>query len=309
MIRIINRFLSYVEIRTKIASVLPFFLGLFYAMYGYRQISVKNTGLFFISMLFFDMATTALNNYIDTQTNDKPLQFQKGTAKFIFYLLFFLAVITGLLLVFHTGLVVLFCGALCFMIGILYTFGPAPISHMPLGEIFSGIFMGFFIPFLVVLINAPKESLVTYSLNELVLQIYLNLEGLFKLAVIALPAICVTANIMLANNICDLEADIQAKRFTLPYYMGKGNALRLFSGLYYMAFAAIIAMAALKILPLYVIAAVAPAVLVQKNIAVFNKRQSKEETFPLSVQNFVMIILPLIVIAAVSAVVQKTFGI
>ena len=36
------------------------------------------------------------------------------------------------------------------------------------------------------------------------------------------------ANIMLANNICDVEEDIINNRFTLPYYLGKKNAFNLF---------------------------------------------------------------------------------
>ena len=304
MIHIIKRFLSYVEIRTKIASVLPFLLGLFYSVYAYGQISLRNTALFFVSMLLFDMATTALNNYIDTKTNKSTLQFHKAAARLIIYFLLLSAIVAGLALVFNTSLVVLFCGALCFFIGIFYTFGPAPISRMPLGELFSGVFMGFFIPFLVVLINAPVQSLVYFSFSGMVLQLNFNIEDLIKLAVITVPAICGVANIMLANNICDIETDIQVNRFTLPFYIGKKNALRLFAFLYYAAFAATVTAAALRILPLYTLLALLAVVIAQRNIAVFKTQQSKEKTFPLSVQNFIMIMVPLIIITAVAAAVR-----
>lgn len=302
MIFIIKRLLNYVEIRTKFASVLPFLLGSSYAFYVYRQVNLKNTLLFFISMLFFDMATTALNNNIDIKTNGKQLQFSKKTANLIFFILLLIATLIGLILVLNTSLIVLFCGALCFAVGIFYTFGPAPISRMPLGEIFSGFFMGFFIPFLVVFINAPGDSLVYFSFNNLVLQLWFNIAGLFNLAIITVPAICGIANIMLANNICDMQEDIKLNRFTLPYYIGKRNALRLFACLYYMAFSAIIAIAVLKILPLYVLSVIFALIIVQKNISVFKKQQSKEKTFPLSVQNLIIIILPLIIIMALAAI-------
>ncbi|MGV8906735.1 MAG: 1,4-dihydroxy-2-naphthoate polyprenyltransferase [Acetobacterium sp.] len=297
----LKQFLKYVEIQTKIASLLPFLLGLFYVLYVYGQLNLINTLLFFTSMLCFDMATTALNNYIDIKTNGKQLQFSKKIAKRLFFGLLFMAMLTGILLVLNTGFIVLFCGALCFAVGIFYTFGPAPISRMPLGEIFSGFFMGFFIPFLVVYINASGDSLVNFSLHNGILQLWFNLEGLFKLFIITIPAICGIANIMLANNICDVEADIKVNRFTLPHYIGHKNALNLFAGLYYLSFAAVIVIAVLKILPIYVLFVLATLIIVQKNISVFRKLQSKEKTFALSVQNLVLILLPLIIVMVIAA--------
>jgi 1,4-dihydroxy-2-naphthoate octaprenyltransferase len=298
----IGRFLSYVEIRTKIASVLPFLLGLFYAVYTYGAASFRNTALFFVSMLFFDMVTTALNNTIDAKSGRHPLPFSQAVSKRILILLLIAAMVSGLALAFFTGLVVLTVGAMCFAVGIFYTFGPAPISRMPLGEVFSGVFMGFFIPFLTVYVNAPPQSLVGYAFAWPALRISLNLEGLFRLAVVCVPAVCTIANLMLANNICDLEADVKVSRFTLPYYIGVKNALRLFGALYAFAFLAVAAAGLIGILPLYVLLAVFPAVFVQKNIAAFRKRQSKAETFPLSAANLLLIMLPLDAAAALAAV-------
>jgi 1,4-dihydroxy-2-naphthoate octaprenyltransferase len=300
--KVLNRFFNYVEIRTKIASLLPFLLGLFYTMDAYGQIKTENTLLFFISMLFFDMATTALNNYIDTKTNHTPLPFSKKTAKLIFIVLFSVAVGFGVTLVFYTGLAVLFCGALCFAIGILYTFGPAPISRMPLGEAFSGVFMGFFIPLLTVLINAPATSLMYFFYQNGSLQINLHLAGLLRLSVVTIPAVCGIANIMLANNICDLASDIQVNRFTLPFYIGRKRAVSLFAALYYTAYGSIVCMAAFGIFPLYVLLALLTVIVVYKNISIFRKSQSKKDTFPLSVQNFILLMLPLIIIAAIGAI-------
>ncbi|KHS59025.1 1,4-dihydroxy-2-naphthoate prenyltransferase, partial [Listeria monocytogenes] len=68
--------------------------------------------------------------------------------------MFFIATGLGVWLVFRTDLLVLLIGFVCFCIGILYTFGPVPLSRMPLGEIFSGVTMGFGIFFLAVYVNA-----------------------------------------------------------------------------------------------------------------------------------------------------------
>lgn len=298
----IKRFFSYVEIKTKLASLLPFLLGLFYAHYRFGAPQWKNTVLFFASMIFFDMATTALNNYIDTGTNHKPLPFGTAAARAIFAFLFLAAVLFGLILVLRTGLVVLLLGGLCFLIGILYTFGPAPISRMPLGEVFSGIFMGFFIPFLIILVNAPPSAVVTLSIEGLVARAQINLAELFYIALLSAPPVFGIANIMLANNICDLPVDVRVNRFTLPFYIGKDRGVRLFAALYYLAEASVFFIAVLRILPPYVLLAVVTAGMVQKNIGLFKKKQSKEETFALSVQNFVLTTGPLVLAAFAAAV-------
>lgn len=298
----IQRFLSYVEIRTKIASLLPFLLGLTYVLYAYQQINILNTLLFFTSMLSFDMATTALNNYIDVKTNDKILEFSEKTAKRILIFLLVLATLLGLTLVFYTGVVVLVLGALCFGVGIFYTFGPVPISRMPLGEIFSGLFMGLLIPFLVVFINVPEQSLIYFTFTNWLLQVSFSILDLLKLGVVTIPAIAGIANIMLANNICDVEDDVKVNRFTLPYYTGVKNALNMFATLYYLGYAAIIVMVLFGLVPIYGLIVIAGLIPVQKNISKFRKQQSKTKTFSLSVQNLVILLFPLILVLTIGAI-------
>lgn len=298
----IQRFLNYVEIRTKIASLLPFLLGLSYVLYTYKQVDIRNTLLFFISMLCFDMATTALNNYIDVKANGKILEFSQKTAKQILYFLLILAILLGLALVFYTGVIVLVLGALCFGVGIFYTFGPVPISRMPLGEIFSGLFMGLFIPFLVVFINAPEDSLIYVTFTNWLLQVSFNIMDLLKLGVVTIPAITGIANIMLANNICDLDEDVSVNRFTLPYYTGVENALSIFAALYYLGFAAIIIMVVFGILPVYGLITIVGLIPIYKNISKFRKQQSKTITFPLSVQNLVISLVPVIIILTIGTI-------
>ena len=58
-------FLELVEIRTKLASLFPFLLGVLYAGYYFEAFNPINTVLFFVAMLVFDMATTAINNTMD----------------------------------------------------------------------------------------------------------------------------------------------------------------------------------------------------------------------------------------------------
>ncbi|MHB8962998.1 MAG: UbiA family prenyltransferase [Saccharofermentanales bacterium] len=292
-----NRFLSFTEIQTKTASVLPFLLALLYALYTYKSVNVRNTILFFISMLLFDMSTTAINNYIDTRTDGKALQYSRPTARRIIFVLLAVAALAGIALAWFTGPVVLACGAVCFAAGIAYTYGPVAISRMPLGEVVSGIFMGFFIPFLTVYINAPDQSLIFYSWTGWVLQLSLNLMGLLRLFVLTLPAILCIANIMLANNIRDIGSDERISRFTLPHYIGMKNAIRLFALNYYMAYAAVVLMAVFQVLPLYVLTVLVSIVIVQKNIAAFAKNSARPESFRFCIQNFLAIMIPLVIVA------------
>ena len=58
-------FLKLVEIRTKVASMIPFVLGTLYTVYRFDEFKLKNFILMFVALLAFDMATTAINNYMD----------------------------------------------------------------------------------------------------------------------------------------------------------------------------------------------------------------------------------------------------
>lgn len=289
----IRRFFDLVEIRTKLASLFPFLLGIAFVFVTYGRLDLLSTGIFFFAMLLFDMGTTALNNFIDTRTNGQPLAFSRRVAFVIVLTLFGLATCLGLWLAWRTGLVILLAGAACFAVGIFYTFGPAPISRMPLGEVFSGIFMGFFIPFLAVQINAPSGALVHIVLDLERITISLHWPDLLRLVLLTTTPVAVIANIMLANNICDLEHDRAVDRLTLPHYIGVPAALNLFAGLYYVALASWIALALLRITTPWILVALPIGLLVERNIRVFRRVQIKRETFSVSIQNFLLLMLPL----------------
>lgn len=146
--------IELVELRTKIASVIPFVVGLLYSIWTFGNFNAVNMALFFVAMLCFDMATTVMNNLMDYVKAKNETYRQKeniiGTssltikqAEMIFGSLVGVATIIGIILVVRTNMILLFVGAICFLIGIFYTFGPIPISRMPLGEVLSGVTMGF----------------------------------------------------------------------------------------------------------------------------------------------------------------------
>ncbi len=286
----VRKFLSFIEIKTKITSLFAFLLALAYLFYRQQPIHWKLTGIFFSSMFLFDLTTTSINNYIDTKTNDQILQFERKTALLILLLLFVTSASLGIYLAILTDVMVLFLGGLCFLTGIFYTFGPIPISRLPLGEIVSGLFYGFFIPFLMLYINMPKGTFLSFGIHNRPLSIFLsfNIIPITSVILLSVAPVCTTANIMLANNICDLEKDIKTKRYTLPYYIGN-KSLALFSWLYWIIYIMTIFMVILKILHPVVLLFEFTFFIVQRNIRQFLKLQDKEKTFPLSIKNYIII--------------------
>ncbi|RAK06216.1 hypothetical protein C8C77_12750 [Halanaerobium saccharolyticum] len=119
----------------------------------------------------------------------------------------------------------------------------------------------------------------------------IELESLeiIKIFIFSLPLIFGIANIMLANNICDIKDDLENKRYTLPIYISRDSSLKLFRYLYYLSYLSIIISVIFKILPYISLLSLVSIFMVQKNIRQFEEHQSKKDTFVLSVKNFVII--------------------
>lgn len=284
----LERFLSYVEIKTKITSLFAFLMTIAFIIYREQEINWKRTIVFFCSMFIFDLTTTAINNYIDTKTNEQTLQFKRQKSLIIIFVLFGISAALGLYLAFITDIVVLLLGGLCFLAGVLYTYGPVPISRQPLGEILSGVFYGLFIPFLLLYINMPEGTFLSFVIGWDKVSAEIFVRPVLEVLLLSVIPVCTTANIMLANNICDVEKDVAVKRHTLPYYLGK-KALILFATLYYLCYADMILMVALGILSPVCLLLLPTFLIVQKNINIFMKHQEKATTFGTSIINYITI--------------------
>lgn len=302
----VGSFLKLVEIQTKVASVIPFLIGSTYAVYHFNGFNVKNFFLMFFSLIAFDMATTAINNYLDYKKANKTYGYgyeshnaivrdklKESDVLITIFGLLLIASLSGIVLFLNTSIIVLLLGMVSFLVGILYTFGPVPISRMPLGEIFSGFFMGFVIIFLSIYIHVYNSDLAGILLEQSSLLININIKELILIFLVALPAVVGIANIMLANNICDIEDDIENKRYTLPIYIGKHKALKLFRALYYIAYVDIAILALLKITPVFALLILLTLIPVNKNIKAFMSKQTKKDTFVTAVQNFVFMNIPM----------------
>ncbi len=295
-------FFRLVEIQTKAASMIPLLLGTMYALYRYNSFKSINFLYMLISLLCFDMATTAINNYIDyrkaQRTHGYGYETHNAIVKYglkepvvltVIIALIILASAFGIMLFLNTGVIVLLLGLLSFAVGILYSFGPVPISRMPLGEVFSGFFMGFIIIFISVYIHIYNNGMFQVVYKNGMLNVNVNIVELLYIFLISIPSISCIANIMLANNICDIEEDLENKRYTLPIYVGRERALKIFTGLYIAAFFSVITAVIVGAEPISCLLAIFSFTPVSKNIKAFYKLQTKKNTFGLSVKNFLFI--------------------
>lgn len=293
-------FLELVEIKTKVASFFPFVMGVLYAVYYFHSFQLLNTLLFFLSMILFDMATTAINNTMD-YVKAKNITYQQQEnilgrthlsvkkATGIIIALVGSASFIGMILTYRTNLLLLIVGILCFFVGIFYTFGPFPISRMPLGELLSGLTMGFGIFFIAVFVNVPVADLASFQLGWPHFLLTGNIKSILIIFLQSLPLVCTIANIMLANNICDLETDISNHRYTLTYYIGKTKAVKLYKILYYFAYAAATLAVLLQVSPLWMLGVWLSFPLLQRNINRFAAVQEKNTTFILAIKNLVIL--------------------
>ena len=286
----VRNFLSYIEISTKIASVLPFLIGTGYALYRYGFLHFRQTIVFFIAMLLFDMTTTALNNHVgDRQTGRDP-HYRNAVSMAIILLMGLSAMALGLYLVFISDIVVLLAGIFCFGIGIVYNCGFLPLARTPFGELVSGTVMGICIPLIALQINRPIISIGHQGFSRIILS--LDWVEAAALGVVVMPLICCISNIMLANNICDMQEDAMVRRYTLPFYIGVEKSLLLYRLLYITAYGFIVIASLLRIVPLFTLVTLLTLIPVKKNIRRFLELQDKRQTFIMAIANFLLIAVP-----------------
>jgi len=298
-----RHFVKLVELQTKVASVIPFLVGTLYviAIYGTEHFSAVAMMTMLLSLLCIDMATTALNNYMDFkrakrrhgygyEVHNAIVHFNMSEAKVVGVIVGLIVIgsALGCLLVLQTHLWILLLGALSFAVGIAYSFGPLPISRTPLGELFSGGFMGILIPVIAVMIHMPQSTFFIVDIDNGWLNLQLRWLELFKLGLATMPLFSAIANIMLANNLCDQHEDMENHRYTLPITIGTKNALFVFEQLYYFGYLCILVLISIGGLPWWFMLYGATLPITIKNVSQFKEKQIKGETFVLSVQTFFM---------------------
>ena len=235
----LEKFFKYVEIRTKITSLFAFLMSVAFLFHSRQPINAKLTVIFFASMFIFDLTTTAINNYIDSRDYPEMLPLPRRASLIIIWVMFLISAALGLYLAYCTDIVVLLVGVLCFLCGVFYTYGPIPISRLPLGEV-----CGTLVPFLILYINMPKGTYLSLTLNFQEINLTLQVLPLLTLLLLCVIPTCLTAGIMLANNTCDVEKDVESGRRTLSVLLGRERARKLYHGVVYAWVAAIVVLVA-----------------------------------------------------------------
>src|SRR5690606_16093352 len=138
---------------TLTASFVPVLLGTVMSL----ELADFHFGLFFamlIASVMIQIATNLFNEYYDFKRGlDNEESVGIGGAivregippKMVLNLaqiLIALSVLLGVYISANSSWWIALIGSICILVGYLYTGGPLPISSTPLGEVFSGVFMG-----------------------------------------------------------------------------------------------------------------------------------------------------------------------
>lgn len=122
-----------------------------------------------------------------------------------------ISVLLGIYICINSSWWLALIGSIGMLVGYLYTGGPLPIAYTPLGEIFSGFFMGM----LIILISFFIQTGTVTA----------------KSVIISVPIFLLVGAILLSNNIRDLDGDKEFGRKTLAILLGRKNAIILLASM------------------------------------------------------------------------------
>lgn len=293
-------FAELVELKAKTASIFPFLMGFLYSWYHYNQIYWGNMLIFFISMVLFNMAVDIMDNYMDYHNATDVHDYKHETniigrenlslslVRNMMWGFIIISALMGIYLASQTSWVILWLGMFSYAMGIFYSAGPKPLSSLPVGEVTSGLTMGVVIPLICVYLNI--YDIVPFDWH---------LIG--SVTMMSLPAAFSIANLMLANNTCDVEEDILNNRHTLVSYIGKKKAVALFQILVIATFVSATISVIFKIVPLTLLLLWAIFPKVWQNTKAYSKEQIKTKTFPLAIKNLAMVVAVQVVLFFIGA--------
>ena len=276
-------FAELIELKAKTASVFPFILGVAYSLYHYQIANFGPLIIYFVAMFCFNCFVDIWDNYNDYHKAVDTEDYKKNTniigrenlslslIKGLLLFFFSLSLILGLIVAGLVGWPVFWLGLFCYFIGIFYSAGPKPLSSLPVGELASGLTMGYLIFLICVYINTSAVFVWDFA----------TLASTF---LVALPSTLLIANLMLANNTCDLEEDEGNHRYTIVHYIGKKNALRWWTSAIVLAYIFIVVAVVLGLIsPLMLLMFILLPFII-KQARPYLQRQVKSETFIASVK-------------------------
>lgn len=198
--------------KTLWASVSPVIIGTALA-YEDGSVHWLSAVMALLGAILIQIGTNFANDYFDhsrgTDTKERigPLRVTQAglvsprTMKIAFILVFTLAFISGLYLIWRGGMPILLIGILSIIFGILYTAGPYPLSYRGIADLFVLIFFG------------PVAVGGTYYVQAL------DINGVVLIAGFS-PGFLSTA-ILTVNNLRDLQTDKRSGKLTLAVRFGE----------------------------------------------------------------------------------------
>lgn len=223
---------------TLTASFVPVFLGTALAAYDGRVHVLLFLAMLAASMLI-QTATNLFNEYYDyVRGLDNEESVGIGgtivrdgvppkTVRNLALLLYLISIGLGVYICMESSWWVAVIGLISMAVGYLYTGGPLPISYTPLGELFSGLFMG---PVIIMITSFIQSGIV--SADNLLISISVGL---------------LIGTINLANNIRDMDGDKEGGRKTIPVLIGRRRAITVLSCTFAAAYLWMILLVCLKI--------------------------------------------------------------
>ena len=297
---IIQKFNALVQIQTIIISALPYIIGSLMASYYYHHFNLSYCLWLFLAVISFHLAVNGHNQYTDylrykknhvTSYNNilEKFNISQKWARNVIILLTLVSATIGIILSFKVGWIILLIGFFSYLIGYCYSGGPYPILKTPFGEPASGITMGYNITLLGIYVNI-------YNIHPF--------DSFFwaKAIIVACPAIFAIANVMLANNICDVEEDVKIGRKTLPFYIGRKNALTVLCIYYVLAYIFLILSVVLHYLPTLAFGGLLTIPLVYRSTRTFVKDPHKETTFKGILMNVLLVLVSEIIFSLIGLV-------
>jgi len=201
---------------TLTASVLPVTLGTVLALLE-GKLHLLLLGAMLLASVLIQAATNLFNEYYDYKRGldtEKSVGIGGGIVRhgmspsLIMNLalgMYAISLLLGVYICASSSWWLAVLGSFCMLMGYLYTGGPFPISYTPLGELFSGLFLGF----LVILIAFFIQT--GYVTQTAVL--------------VAVPSGILVGLINLSNNLRDHDGDKANGRKTIPVLLGPPKAI------------------------------------------------------------------------------------
>ena len=204
------------------AAIMPTLVGTALALHDVGTISVSLVLAVLAIVICMQSAVNTLNDYFDfkkgadtaenqVDKNDAVLVFNNVNPKSVkrfAIILVILAFAIGTYVIYRAGWIPLILGVIGAVVLCLYSGGRLPISYLPIGEFVSGFTMG-------TLILVATYQALTLTLS-------------WEAFVWSIPVLIGIGLILMTNNTCDIEKDVEAKRKTLSVMIGREKARRLY---------------------------------------------------------------------------------